>query len=107
MFHSKWDRQTRMWKVGLCDLEERRVVALRYMEQLVRYGNVRSLDEALKLLYAQQGDDLVEHEEFFRQLLDRQPVSHWYGIMQTEYDRLGAIMCDRQDAWMRSQKRGA
>ena len=107
MFHSKWDKQTRMWKIGLCVEEEERTMALRYMEQILRFGRPHNLNEALNLLYAQQGDDLIKHEEFFRQLLDRQPVSHWYDIMQNEYDRLGHRMCATQDAWLASLKRGA
>lgn len=107
MFHSKWDRKTVIWSPDVARLEQERTMALRYMEQLVRFGRPHTLDEALNLLYAQQGDDLVKFEEFFRQLFDRQPISQWYNIMQDEYDRLGAIIVREQAIWWASHRKGA
>lgn len=104
MFHSKWDRKTRVSPVTLSQREHERAMALRYFERILRFGNPHSLDEALNLLYAQQGDELVKFDEYFRQLLDRQRRDNWFGILQTEYDALGATIEREYDEYHRKNK---
>ena len=104
MFHSKWDKKTRVMPVELSRREHGRAMFLRYFERVLRYGNPHSLDEALNILYAQQGEELNEYEEYIRQLLDRQRRSDWFGILQTEYDALGATIERDYDAYLRRHK---